>query len=92
MLLTKSKKLVKMTDQEENKLKVIDILKQQVSLSFEEVEDIICFIHQSLDNEYDQYTCQYACDESWEDGMRSMNPKMFGLMESLQKRLYERKG
>ncbi len=74
------------------KLKMIDILQERVSLSFDETQAIINFIMFSLENEWEQYTDRYITEEPDSEGIRSMNPEMYDLSMDLQKRLDERKG
>jgi hypothetical protein len=74
------------------KLKMIDILQERVSLTFSETQSIINFILYSLENEWDQYTDRYITEKPDSEGIRSMNPEMYDLSMDLQKRLDERKG
>ncbi len=74
------------------KLKMIDILQERVSLTFSETQSMINYIFQSLENEWDRYTDRYITDELTSEGIRSMDPKMYDLAMDLQNRLDARKG
>ena len=74
------------------KLKMIDILQERVSLSFEETQSIIDYILYSLENEWARYTDRYIAELTDSEGIRSMDPEMYDLAMDLQKRLDERKG
>ena len=74
------------------KLKMIDILQERVSLSFDETQAIINFIMFSLANEWEQYTGRIYSEKYVGEGIREMEPKMYDLAMDLQKRLDERKG
>lgn len=54
------------------------------ALSKEEFERIESFIEASLDASWDRYTDQYICEDTWEDGMKRMNPEMFDMMKRMQ--------
>ena len=74
------------------KLKMIDILQERVSLTFSETQAIIDFIMFSLANEWEQYTDKYIAEEPDSEGIRSMDPQIYDLAMDLRKRLDARKG
>ena len=58
-----------------------------IVLTPEEAQDIVDFIDDSLDSAWDRYTDTYICNESWEDGKRQMDPKMYEFKEQLHTKL-----
>ena len=60
-----------------------------IVLTPEEAQDIVDFIDLALDTDWDRYTDTYICNDSWEDGKRRMNPKMYEFKEQLQMELFK---
>ena len=60
-----------------------------IVLTPDEAQDIVDFIDQSLDTDWDRYTDNFICKDSWEDGKRQMNPKMYKFKEQLQMELFK---
>ena len=54
-----------------------------ITLTQEELNDIREFIDNSLDHEWDRYTNNFICGDSWEDGKRSMNPTMYDMAQQM---------
>jgi hypothetical protein len=55
----------------------------EIIISQEEANDIYFFIRSSLDRQWDRHTDHYICNDSWEDGMRRMDPEMYDFAEQL---------
>jgi len=60
-----------------------------IVLTPDEAQDIVDFIDQALDTDWDRYTDTFICNASWEDGKRQMNPKMYEFKEQLQMELFK---
>ena len=60
-----------------------------IVLTPDEAQDIVDFIDQALDTDWDRYTDIYICNDSWEDGKRRMNPEMYKFKEQLQMELFK---
>ena len=58
-----------------------------IVLTPEEAQDIVDFIDLELDTAWDRYTDTYICNDSWEDGKRRMDPKMYEFKEQLHTKL-----
>lgn len=55
-----------------------------ISLTNEELLDIRELIREHLDMRWDHYTDTFIITKtSWEDGMRSMNPKMYDMANEM---------
>jgi hypothetical protein len=55
-----------------------------ISLTNEELLDIRELIREHLDMRWDHYTDTFVIEKtSWEDGMRSMNPKMYDMANKM---------
>ena len=54
-----------------------------IELTDSEAQDIADFIRRSLDRAWDRHTDTFICTESWEDGMRRMDPEMYDLADAL---------
>lgn len=54
-----------------------------VALTNDELIDLRDFIRSALDSDWDRYTDSYICHESWEEGMRRMNEKMYDMAEQM---------
>ena len=54
-----------------------------VAISQEELESLREFIDNSLGSDWNHYTNQFICSESWEDGKRRMNPEMYDMAQAM---------
>lgn len=63
----------------------------RIVLTSDEARYIVDFIDQSLDTDWDRYTDNFICKDSWEDGKRQMNPKMYDFKEQLEFTLINQK-
>lgn len=60
-----------------------------ITISREMASIIADGIERMLDRIWDHYTDHYISDRSWLDGMRYMDPELFGAMEHLQEKLLD---
>lgn len=54
-----------------------------IALSQDELTDLRHFIDSMLDREWDIYTDTFICKDSWEEGKRRMNPKMYDMAQEM---------
>ena len=54
-----------------------------VALTQEELDNIREFIDSSLDLEWDRYTDNFICTDTWEDGKRRMDPEMYDMSQQM---------
>lgn len=54
-----------------------------IAITDDELTDIRDFIRRTLDSDWDHYTDTYICRDSWEEGMRRMNPRMYDMSEQM---------
>ena len=54
-----------------------------IALTQNELDQIRDFIRMSLDRDWDRHTDHYICTDSWEDGMRRMDPEMYDFADQI---------
>lgn len=54
-----------------------------IAITDDELIEIRDFIRNALQSDWDHYTDTYICRESWEEGMRRMNPRMYDMAEQM---------
>ena len=52
-----------------------------IAITQGELDDIREFIRSSLDRQWDRHTDTHICTDSWENGMRRMDPEMYDFMQ-----------
>mgnify|MGYP000945928173 FL=1 len=59
---------------------MLRINENTIQITQEELTTLEFFIDETLDRMWDNYTDNYICTDSWEEGKRQMNPTLYNIL------------